>query len=354
MYSKTAVRQQKRGKMRKPDFERNMLRVLKGEKPEHATLFELFLNDDLYCHLAEHDAVENSPLGHLRLVTEAMAAAGYDYATCHASAFSFPHKTRTRSESISLNGNAMITDWNSFEKYEWPDPSGFDYSLLDRIRPWLPDGMKLMVMGPGGVLENVIEIVGYDNLCYMLYEEPELVREIFNHVGSRLVAYYENAVSADTVGFLCSNDDWGFNTQTFLSPDDMRKFVFPWHKKIVETAHRNGKPCILHSCGYYNEIIEDVITDIGFDARHSYEDNIVPIEEAYEQLNGRIAVLGGIDMNFLVTGTTDEIYRRSCAMLERAQNRGGYALGSGNSIPPYVPFENYFAMTRAALEFDAR
>ena len=209
-------------------------------------------------------------------------------------------------------------------------------------------------MGPGGVLENVIEIVGYDNLCYMLYEEPELVREIFDHVGSRLVAYYENAVSADTVGFLCSNDDWGFNTQTFLSPNDMRKFVFPWHKKIVETAHRNGKPCILHSCGYYNEIIEDVINDIGFDARHSYEDNIVPIEEAYEQLNGRIAVLGGIDMSFLVTGTPDEIYRRSRAMLERAQNRGGYALGSGNSIPPYVPFENYFAMTKAALDFDAR
>lgn len=94
--------------------------------------------------------------------------------------------------------------------------------------------------------------------------------------------------------FLCSNDDWGFNTQTLLSPDDMRRFVFPRHKKIVETAHRHGKPCILHSC----------------------QDNIVPVEEAYEQLNGRIAVLGGIDMNFLVTGTPDEVYRRSRAMLE--------------------------------------
>jgi hypothetical protein len=27
---------------------------------------------------------------------------------------------------------------------------------------------------------------------------------------------------------------------------------------------------------------------------------------------------------------------------------GGYALGSGNSIPEYVPFENYMAMIAAA------
>jgi uroporphyrinogen decarboxylase len=37
-------------------------------------------------------------------------------------------------------------------------------------------------------------------------------------------------------------------------------------------------------------------------------------------------------------------------MLDRASGRGGYALGSGNSIPTYVPQENYLAMVRAGLE----
>ena len=31
-------------------------------------------------------------------------------------------------------------------------------------------------------------------------------------------------------------------------------------------------------------------------------------------------------------------------MLERAEPYGGYALGTGNSVPDYVPDENYFAM----------
>ena len=37
------------------------------------------------------------------------------------------------------------------------------------------------------------------------------------------------------------------------------------------------------------------------------------------------------------------------AMLERASTRGGYALGSGNSIPEYVPDDHSFAMIKAAV-----
>lgn len=338
--------------MRTPDFENNTLRVLRGEKPNRVPLFELFMNDTIYTELAGHGRQDDTQLGHMRLIVDAFAAAGYDYATCNILEFGFPQHARTKAATQSLNGLGVITDWESFEQYEWPDPLKTDYSLLEKIKPYMPEGMKLMIMGPCGVLENVTSLVGYDNLCYMLYEEPELVQEIFDHVGSALVDYYKQVVDADTVGFLCSNDDWGFNTQTFLSTADMRKYVFPWHKKIVEVAHSHGKPCMLHSCGYFNEIIDDVIDDMKYDGRHSYEDNIMPVEDAYEMLHGRIAVMGGIDMNFLVSGTPEAVYARACAMLERTAGRDGYMLGSGNSIPEYVPTENFLAMNRAALDLD--
>ncbi|MBR4889462.1 MAG: hypothetical protein IKU17_09985 [Clostridia bacterium] len=338
--------------MRTPAFQDNMLRILNKEKAQRATLFEIFLNDPLYERLAGHPQQQEGAVGKLRLVVDAMAAAGYDYATCYGSDYAFPQEHRTKADTVSLNGQAVITDWESFEKYQWPDPDAFDYSRLEKIRPYLPEGMKLMVMGPGGVLENVMSMVGYDNLCILLYEEPELVQAMFDKVGSGLLRYYENAVDADAVGFICSNDDWGFNTQTFLSPADMRKYVFPWHKKIVELVHRHGKPCILHSCGYFNDIIEDVIEDMKYDGRHSYEDVITPVEEAYERFGDRIVVMGGIDMNFMVTRTPEEVYARARAMLERTAERGNYLLGTGNSVPEYVPVENYLAMTRAALDAD--
>jgi len=61
-------------------------------------------------------------------------------------------------------------------------------------------------------------------------------------------------------------------------------------------------------------------------------------------------VLGGIDLDFVCRATPEAVYARSRAMLERAAARGGYALGTGNSVPDYVPDPNYFAMIRAALD----
>lgn len=145
-----------------------------------------------------------------------------------------------------------------------------------------------------------------------------------------------------------ANDDWRFSKQTMLAPDAMRKYVFPWHKKIVEAAHKTGRYALLHSCGNYRSIIEDLILDIKYDARHSYEDNTIPVEEAYEELKGRIGVLGGIDVNFMVNASEQEIFNRARALLERSYEAGGYALGTGNSVPEYIPDSHYYAMISAA------
>ena len=333
-----------------PDFENNLRKVLQGGQPKRATLFELLISETHLEALAGHKAEGNDLLSRLRLRVEAMAAGGYDYAMTHASPFRFVKVPRHKKQSASLNDGAVITDRASFESFDWPDPTDFDTSHLEKIRPCLPEGMKLMVMGPDGVLETVIRLMGYDNLCLLLYDDPALVEAVFEEVGSRFVKYYELAAEHDTVGILCSNDDWGFHSQTFLSTEDMRRLVFPWHKKIVQVAHRHGLPCILHSCGNYTKVIEDVINDMGYDARHSYEDKIVPVERAYEELHGRIAVLGGIDVHFLTTKTPEEVYTRARNMLLQVGDRGGYALGSGNSIAPYVPVRNYLALLQAAKD----
>ena len=336
--------------MRKPDFERNTLRILKKQRSERPVLFELFLSNGYYKRLAGRKMIPNDPLDEMRVAIRAMANAGYDYATVSASSFDFVHPDFQQKQSISLNHPAAIYDWESFERYEWRDPQSYDLSRLEKISPDLPEGMKLLVWAPGGVLESLIMLVGYENLCMMLYDDPDLVKAVTDEIGRALIRYYEPAIQADTVGFISYNDDWGFNSQTLISPADLRKYVFPWAKQIVGMCHAYNKPCILHSCGYYNDIIEDIIEDMKFDGRHSYEDKICPVEDAYRQFNGRIAVMGGIDMDFMTRGTPEDIYRRAKSLLLQTELHGGYMLGTGNSVPDSIPFENYCAMTRAALE----
>ncbi|MCL2363702.1 MAG: hypothetical protein FWC71_03455 [Defluviitaleaceae bacterium] len=333
----------------KPDY-RQLLKVLKKEVPDRPVLFEFFLNDALYERLNNGEApVKNDGHDLMRRNIYAFKNAGYDYCTLHGSGFYFPQNSKDRMSTISLNDANTIVDWETYEKYEWPNVESFDNeTTMQKAEEVLPEGMGLIVFGPGGVLENVIGLVGYDNLCMMLYDEPELAQLIFDGVGSRLVKYYEQFIERESVPCIISNDDWGFKTQTMLSPADMRKYVFPWHKKIVEVAHKHNKPIFLHSCGQADKIMEDIISDMKYDGKHSYEDAITPVEDCYETYKGRIAIMGGMDLHFLCTAKAEEITARANAMLERSAKIGGYALGSGNSVPDYIPQSAFFAMISAA------
>ncbi|HHY82890.1 MAG TPA: hypothetical protein GX505_09475 [Clostridiales bacterium] len=333
---------------RVPDFD-NILAVLNCEVPKRHTLFEFFMNDNLYREVTGRTPSYNDNLDVLKYHIDAFAACGYDYAPVWGK-MSFKQAARKKKETISLNEGSVIYDRETFENYEWPDPSLDDYSYLEQIRSYLPGNMKLMIVGPNGLLENAISLVGYERLCIMIYEDENLVIDIFNKIGSILLKYYDITAQYDSVGIVMSNDDWGFKTQTMLSPQQLRKYVFPWHKKIVQTAHKYGKPAVLHSCGYADEIMNDIIYDMGYDGKHSFEDSIRSIEDSYEKWGGKIALLGGVDVDFLIRSSVEDITRRSRNLLEMAKYAGGYALGSGNSIPDYVPMEKYFAMTAAVLD----
>lgn len=334
--------------MRTPQFS-NMLSVLRREKPSRPTLFEFFLNGPLYMQLSGMSSYPQTTLDSGRMNIMAYARAGYDYTTFVPSSFFFPNKHVAQQASRSMNDTTLIADRAEFDAYPWPDPDTCDYSAYADLNDELPAGMKFIAWGPGGVLENVMSLVGYETLCYLINDEPQLVDDLFEAVGSRFVRYYKQIAKYPSVGALISNDDWGFNTQTMLPPELMRKYVFPWHKQIVEMIHAAGKPAILHSCGNLADVMDDIIDDMKYDGKHSYEDKICPVEDAYEQWGSRIAILGGLDLDFVCRSTPQAIRARALAMLERSAARGGYALGTGNSVPEYVPRANYYAMISAVI-----
>ena len=334
-----------------PDFGL-LLKVLRREKINRPVLFEYFTNNGLNALLAGRPGYEPATRDELfRMTIDAFYNAGYDHVTIPARFYrslKFETAVHEKKASVSQNAGAVITGRSSFESYHWPEGGEGDYDVFDLYASMLPAGMKFITPGPGGVLENVTDLVGFERLCYMIYEDPELATEIFDAVGSRLLRYYEICSSFESVGAVIVNDDWGFKTQSIFDPDHMRELVFPWHRKMVEAVHARGKPAILHSCGNIYGLLEEIIDDLGYDAKHSFEDVILPVEEAWLQWGGRIAILGGIDMDFLATRTAAEVAARAARLLELTGSKG-YALGSGNSIPPFIPVENYLAMIGAAI-----
>lgn len=128
------------------------------------------------------------------------------------------------------------------------------------------------------------------------------------------------ATISQNEGVMITNDDWGFKTQTMMSPDDMREYIIPWHVKISEAIHASGRPAILHSCGNLDLVMDDIIDVIGYDGKHSYEDAICPVEDAYVKWGDRIAILGGIDLDFICRETPAAVYERSKRMLDASKS----------------------------------
>lgn len=282
---------------------------------------------------------------------------GYDFVRYERS-LPFPMH-RTISEDPSPNANkdrswadmheGMIRTWQDFERYPWPRVEDYDFFHYEYINSHLPDGMGLMVCHAAGMFEHLSQIMSYEGLCLALLEQPDLVQALSDRLGGLLVQFYEHLVDLDRVIAIFQGDDMGFRSQTLVRPDDLRKYVLPWHKKFAGMAHEQGLPYFLHSCGNLEKIYPDLIQDVQIDGKHSFEDAILKVEDFQAFYGDQIAVLGGVDINRLTMDSPEEVRQRVRFLIETCGGRGRYAIGSGNSIPSYIPLKNYLAMVDEAL-----
>jgi len=169
-----------------------------------------------------------------------------------------------------------------------------------------------------------------------------------------MVGFYRHLLDLDRLVAVFPGDDMWYNVGTLISPRDLRSLFLPWHRKFATMAHAKGLPYFLHSCGNLEKIMPDLINDVKIDGKHSYENNIIPVQEFQKKYGDRIAVLGGLDINILGASSEQEVRRTTRALVEECGNRGRYAVGSGNSVPSYIPVANYLAMVDEALVLSSR
>lgn len=243
-----------------------------------------------------------------------------------------------------------IRTWEDFERYPWPTVEQMDFFPFEYLNAHLPEGMGLMSSHGGGVFEHLSWIMSFEGLCRALYEDRPLVEAVANRLGELMTGFYQHLLDLDHLIAVFPGDDMGFRSGPLISPKDLRALILPWHKRFAAMAHAKGRPYFLHSCGDVLKIMDDLIADVGIDGKHSYEDVIIPAPEFQARYGDRIAVLGGMDVNILAAATPAQVRERARFLLETCGSRGRYALGSGNSIPSYVPPENYLAMLDEAFE----
>jgi len=356
-----------------PDFG-SLGAVIKGEKePEKVYFSELGIDIPIKQYITENVLGEKwiPPLietreAYQKQMINLYSRLGYDYIQIWLGWTNLPQfRERKTADTASLSkgerrwveeGGGIVKSWDDFERIDWAnirhDLGGVtrdDFHGLDYAKENLPDGMKMTV---GFTLfEMILEwFFGYEDLFILSIDNPELVEAVFDQWGHKLYEAYKEAVQHPEVGAIFHADDLGYKTSTMLSPEFLRKNVFPWFEKYACLAHEQGKMFWYHCCGKVSEVMEDIIEDVKIDAFHSFEDVIFPVGEFQRRYGDRVAALGGIDMDNLARMDEAEL-RKYVRDTLNACMPGRYALGSGNSIANYVPPQNYLAMLDEGLKW---
>jgi len=276
---------------------------------------------------------------------------GYDFVRLEIS-MPFPRPDRPGGDggrSYAETGRGPITSWEEFESYPWPRAEDADFFCYEHIIEHLPEGMGLIANHAGGIFEHLSGLMGYETLCLALYDQPELVRAVAQRLGERMEGFYRRVLQLPRLVAVFPGDDMGFRSGTLLRPEQLRKYALGWHRKFAEMTHAAGLPYFLHSCGNVAEIMDELIDEVGIDAKHSFEDAITPAAEAKRRWGGRIGILGGVDVDKLTRLPPPELRKVVRKVIDDCAGGGRFAVGSGNSIPDYVPLENFLTMIDEAL-----
>ena len=258
----------------------------------------------------------------------------------------------------AINGGrpGPIQSRDDFERFPWQEIPRiyWDYASprFDALVAALPEGMKAVGGVGNGLFEISEDLVGLEWLPFMQVDDPPLYADLFARIGDLMLDIWRTFLSRYADAFVACRfgDDLGHKSSLLTNPSTVRDHIVPQYRRVIETAREAGRPFLWHSCGCIFEVMEDVIA-LGIGAKHSNEDAIAPFSKWISAYGDRIALLGGFDMDFLCRCSPEEVREQVYEQGRSFRNQAkGYALGSGNSIPDYVPVDNYMAMIEGARD----
>ena len=187
-------------------------------------------------------------------------------------------------------------------------------------------------------------MMGTENHLIAMYEEPELVADMYNTYLDCCIKQFDKIWDAgyrfDAIRW---PDDMGYKGTTFFSNDLYRELLKPVQKRAIDWAHERGMFAHLHSCGNIMSRIDDLV-EIGLDALNPLEvkAGMEPLT-LKEKYGDKLALHGGI--NAVLWDDKEAILEEIRRCVPVLKQNGGYIFSSDHSIPNTVTLDTFKAIT---------
>jgi uroporphyrinogen decarboxylase len=258
-----------------------------------------------------------------------------------------------------LTDDVYVDEWGTTYRRNdasWPIDAPIDYPIKDRAElkryrppdPTLPgrdseiraavemdnDGIAVLG-GVNGPLTTAWMLMGYEQICYALYDDPELITQVLNIC----------------IGMWVS-EDLGDSTRGFFRLEDFRKYFLPPLAELVETIESLNVPVLLHSCGHIADYLDDLAQTKIASVHPLQRTAGMDLRQVKEKYGQRFCIIGNIDSSrTLPYGTPGDVAAEVREAIDIAAPGGGYILASDHSLHDGISVENIVELFRVGREY---
>lgn len=236
--------------------------------------------------------------------------------------------------------------------FPWPDPKYLDFRSCIADLEKAGDVYRLSGFWTC-FYHNIMDLMGMEEYLIKMYTHPHIVEAITD----RVCQFYYQAnelffkEAGDLVDGFFYGNDFGTQLSLICSRDHFMRFIMPWFKQFTHQGHRHNLQVVLHSCGSIYEVIDDII-EAGVQCLHPLQALAANMdaETLAKHFKGRVAFLGGIDAQQLLTNGTPQMVRQEVRRIRELLGPHLIISPSHEAILPDVPPKNIEALALAAVE----
>ncbi len=252
-------------------------------------------------------------------------------------------KLSKKAATLALPLDYPVTDFDSWRRikshYEF-DPERLGGGWLDRARKALADGKVLAIHIPGG-FDEPRQLMGEENFCLSIYEQPELIDDMLGTIGQTACRVIDLVGEQVRIDQLSVHEDMAGRAGPLIGPNHVRQFMVPYYRMTWDAARRAGARLFKQdSDGDMRPIIPELL-ESGLNFMYPFEptggQDIVAVRSTY---GPRLAILGGLNKYVLAAGP-DAITAELEHKIPPLVKSGGVTFGLDHRIPNGTPLAGY-------------
>jgi len=340
------------------------LTAIKRQQPDRVPLFDFLFQEPLY----------EASIGHKPGVYNARDAIACALALNHDAVW-LPFGGYNGFQPKYLDSDTYVDEWGTTFRHNetsWPIDAPIAYPIKSREDlakyevpdPTLPGRTAEIEIGcatehdqlaiTGGIsgpFTTAWLLMGYEQICFTLYDDPGVLTEIFSFSNSYNMEAARLSVAAGCDAIWIS-DDLGDSTRGFMNPRHFQEYYLPYLTDLAEYVAHLGVPVLLHCCGRFSEYLP-YLAQTKISSIHPLQRTAgMDLRWVKEHYGQRFCIIGNIDSSrTLPFGSPEDVIAEAKEAIDIAAPGGGYVLASDHSLHDGIPIENILALFRLGTDY---